>query len=189
MEFLTGSLFVWWYVVGFTFFKLTTQPFTFVQPLFWLTVALLFVVIFFADLSYYIIPDSAVFLLTLLALSYRIFLTTRGVMQSSDFWASIASGVGASAFFLALFLLTKGRGMGFGDVKLAFPLGLLLGFPLIIVGTFSSFIIGALIGLLLIVVGKKKVKGIVPFGPFLILGTIVALVWGEAIIPWYVSLL
>jgi leader peptidase (prepilin peptidase)/N-methyltransferase len=50
IEFLTGSLFVWWYWGGFFFFRLTQQPFHYVQPLFWLVVALILLVIFFADL-------------------------------------------------------------------------------------------------------------------------------------------
>src|SRR5260221_77051 len=62
IEFLTGSLFIWWYWGGTFFFRLTQQPFHYVQPLFWLLVGILLVIIFFADALYFIIPDEAVFL-------------------------------------------------------------------------------------------------------------------------------
>lgn len=189
VELLTGLLFVWWYVVGFTFFKLTELPFGFLQPLFWLTVGILFVVIVFADLSYMIIPDSAVLLLSIAALSYRGMLVAQGIMSGDDFWKSIASAVGAVAFFLFLTVVTKGKGMGMGDVKLAFPLGLILGFPLTIVAIFLSFILGSVVAIPMLVLRQKKLKSVIPFGPFLILGSVIALVWGEPLLAWYVQFL
>ncbi len=189
VEFLTGALFVWWYVVGFTFFQLGSSPFSVIQPLFWLLVGVLFLVICFADVSYYIIPDSAVILLTGIVIGYRTLLVSQHIMIGHDFLLSIMSGLFASCFFLSLVLLTKGKGMGLGDVKLAFPLGLLLGYPLTVVALFLSFILGALVGILAIVLGKKKLKSRLPFGPFLIVGTILALVWGEQLLTLYLHYL
>ncbi len=189
VEFLTGALFVWWFVVGFTFFRLSERPFLVVQPLFWLFVGILLVVIFFTDYLYYIIPDSAVLLLTLMTLVYRLFLTGTHIMMSHDFALAIACGIGASLFFLMLFLLTRGRGMGFGDVKLAFPLGLLLGWPNTLVALFLSFLIGASVGIVTIIDGKKKLKSAVPFGPFLVIGALIALLWGSQLVRMYMSLL
>src|SRR3989344_5965745 len=92
------------------------------------------------------------------------------------------SAVGASLFFLALFLITKGRGMGFGDVKFAFLMGLVLGFPGIIVALYIAFLTGALVGCILIIWRRKKMFGTsIPFGPFLVLGTFVSIFWGESI--------
>lgn len=187
VELLTGALFVWWYVVGFTFFQLTSQPLSFIQPLFWLCVGILFLVITFTDITYMIIPDSAVILLTMAAFAYRLYLTHTGVMQGKDFWASLLTAFVFSLFFFALILITKGRGMGFGDVKLVFPLGIILGFPNSLVALFIACVSGALVGMALLWRKKKKLTGVIPFGPFLILGSVVALLWGDQLLHWYLS--
>ncbi len=189
VEMLTGALFVWWYVVGFTFFQLTSQPLGFIQPLFWLCVGILFLVITFTDISYMIIPDSAVVLLTIASIAYRLYLTQTGVMQVKDLGISLATALLCSLFFFALVLITKGRGMGFGDVKLVFPLGLILGFPNSLVALFVACVSGAIVGMILIWRKDKKLSGIIPFGPFLIFGSIVALVWGDKLMKWYLSFL
>lgn len=187
VEFITGALFVWWYFIGSTFFQLSSKPFLVIQPLFWLFVGILLVMIFFTDLMYYIIPDSAVFLLTVLTFLYRFFLTNQNVMMSIDFQLAIVSAVGASMFFLSLFLLTRGKGMGFGDVKLVFPMGLLLGWPNTVVAIFLSFVIGAVAGVIAMAFKKKKLKSAIPFGPFLVLGTFIALLWGNDLVRMYLS--
>lgn len=187
VEFLTGILFVWWYFIGSTFFQLTTNPFLIIQPMFWLFVGILMVMIFFTDFMYYLIPDSAVFLLTMLTFFYRLFLTNQNIMMGRDFMLALVCAVGASLFFLSLFLLTRGRGMGFGDVKLAFPLGLLLGWPNTVVAIFLSFILGAAVGLIAMMLKKKKLKSTIPFGPFLVLGTFIALLWGNDLLRMYLS--
>ena len=95
--------------------------------------------------------------------------------------------IGASLFFLIIFLVSKGKWLGFGDVKLAFFMGIFLGFPNILTALFLAFFIGAIIGVGLILAEKKNLKSQVPFGPFLIAGTFIALFWGEQLIDWYLS--
>lgn len=189
VELITGALFVWWYLVGFTFFQLSTQPLNIIQPLFWLTVGILFVVVVFTDITYMIIPDSAVVILTVTSLFYRLFLVTLGVMQTRDLFFSLLTALMASLALLGLAIITKGRGMGLGDVKLVFPLGIILGFPLFLVSFFVSCIVGALVGMGAMWMKKKKVTGVIPFGPFLIIGSVVALVWGDQLLSWYLSFL
>lgn len=188
VEFITGALFVWWYFIGSTFFQLTAKPFLVIQPLFWLFAGILLVMIFFTDFMYYLIPDSAVFLLTVITFVYRLFLTNQNIMMARDFQLALGCAVGASLFFLSLFLLTRGKGMGFGDVKLAFPLGLILGWPNTLVAVFLAFIIGAVAGLIAMSLKKKKLKSTIPFGPFLVLGTFIALLWGNDLVRMYLSL-
>lgn len=79
--------------------------------------------------------------------------------------------------------------MGGGDVKLAFLMGLLLGWPIILLALFLSFILGSVIGVSLILLGKKKARDAIPFGPFLIIGTFAGLFWGERITKWYLDLI
>lgn len=190
VEFLCGALFVWWYWGGtLLFFRLTQQPFQLVQPAFWLGVGVLLLMVVVADLVYLVIPDIAVGLLLLTTLVYRVALTWAGVMQMHDLLWAVVGAVVTVTFFAALWWLTKGKGMGLGDVKLAAPLALLLGWPNIIVGMFLAFISGALVGVGLLLLGKKKFGQVVPFGPFLVLGTGLALIWGDALFHWYTSLL
>jgi len=67
-------------------------------------------------------------------------------------------------------------------------MGLFLGFPNILAALFLAFFIGAIIGLGLIISGKKKLSSEVPFGPFLVSGTFLALFLGQDIIDWYINL-
>lgn len=189
IEFLTGSLFVWWYIGGFIFFRITHQPLHYVQPLFWLVVGILLLIIFAADYLYFLIPDEAVISLTVITLAYRVALMATGVMQVPDFGRAVLGSLGLVAFFFTLWYFSKGKGMGFGDVKLVFPLGLLMGWPNLLVGMFLAFIFGSLFSLPLLISGKKKLRQPIPFGPFLILGTVVTLVFGNQLMQWYLHLL
>jgi len=131
-------------------------------------------VIFVADLKTFIIPDSMV-VLGLIGVMLRNFFTINHQLFTINY---LLSALGASLFFLGLWYITKKKGMGLGDVKLAFLLGLLLGFPQIIVALYVAFLTGALVGVILILRGKKSLKSHVPFGPFLILGYVVSVIFG-----------
>lgn len=91
-------------------------------------------------------------------------------------------------FFQSLIKITKGKGMGGGDVKLGAFMGLTLGFPNGVLALFLGFLIGALFSVGLILIGKKKFKQTIPFGPFLVTGSLIALFWGQPIINWYLNL-
>jgi len=145
------------------------------------------------DLFYMIIPFSLNLLLFSLALFYRVGLTGFGIMQRSDLINALLSGLGLCLLFVVLQMLTKVikkvDGFGLGDIYLAPSLGLLLGWPKIVPGVFLSFVSGALVGVVLILSKKKKFSQYLPFGPFLILGTVLSLVWGADMWNWYMGLL
>ncbi len=105
------------------------------------------------------------------------------------FLGSIAMGTLIALFFFLLVVVTGGRGMGGGDVKLGALIGLALGFPFSILALFLAFITGAVFSLGLVVGRKKKFGEVVPFGPFLVLGSLLALFWGQRIINWYLAIL
>ena len=127
-------------------------------------------VIFVADLKYMIIPDSMIVVGLL------------GVLLQGHPLQTLLPGAGAMLFFLLLFFVTHARGMGFGDVKLSFLLGLWLGFPQIIIALYLAFLTGAIVGVTLILARKKKLKSKIAFGPFLIVGAVGAKVWGDILV-------
>ena len=148
------------------------------------------IVIFVYDLKHYIIPDKIIYpAIFVSALWYLI----AGIFF--DFYSkyyilnTIYSASGAAGFFFLFWLISRGRWMGFGDVKLGFFMGLFLSWPNILVALFSAFFIGAIIGIGLIALGKKTLKSQVPFAPFLVIGTFIALFWGQNLINWYLSLI
>jgi leader peptidase (prepilin peptidase) / N-methyltransferase len=149
--------------------------------------------IFFADLRFGIIPFKivgfalAVSLLWFLLLPALYFSPIEVSMLGfqTNPLNSLGAGLGASLFFFLLFFITKGRGMGFGDVVFAFLMGVILGFPKIILALYLAFVTGAIVAVLLIAVHKRKFKGgTIPFGPFLVFGTIISLLWGNFLINY-----
>lgn len=143
--------------------------------------------VFVYDLKHFLIPDILVYSATGLAALWKIF----EFLEVGTFMpliASLLAGLAAAAFFFSVYLISRGTWMGFGDAKLAFLLGLFLGWPLILVALFAAFCLGAIVGLILIAFKKKGLKSEVPFAPFLIVGTAVAFFFGEALLHWYLGL-
>lgn len=184
IEIFIALLFVWWGVVGSVFFQLVQSPLTTVQPLYWLIIGFVFVGVFFADLFYGVIPDFLVWFGLVVSFVYRVILVSFGGMQSMDFVLSLAASFGVFLFFLFLYKATKGKGMGYGDVKFSPVLGLVLGWPRVVVGVLASFILGAVFAIFLLLSKKRKFGDTVPFGPFLVFGSYVALVWGDWLWRW-----
>jgi len=149
------------------------------------------IVIFVYDLKHYLIPDKIIFPAIVVACLYQVSsqLTAYSQRLTLTTFYPLFAALGAATFFLLLVLITRGKGMGVGDIKLAFLMGLLLSWPQIVTALFIAFLSGGLIGLVLILARKKKLKSTVPFGPFLVSGTIIALFWGEKIVSWYWKIL
>lgn len=189
VEFLTGALFVWWLLIGFAFFQLSSAPLVYIQPLFWLVIGTLLLIIVVIDLRAWLIPDWAILGLSFLTLGYRMTLILAGVYNPQDLARALMGAALACGFFLCLWYATRKQGIGFGDVKLIFALALLIGWPDVIVGVFSAFVIGAVVGVALLFAAGARWKSAVPFAPFLIVGTGVALLWGDSLLRWYLHLL
>lgn len=146
-------------------------------------ISLTLLAIFFIDLEQGVIPDILVVLLVLLAIVWVIL--TRGML-----FEHVISALGAFLFFGAIFAFTRGRGMGFGDVKLAIPLGLLLGFPEAVLAIYIAFLTGAIMALFLVAIGRKKFHGsTIPFGPFLCFGIFAMFTNGQQITNFVFNLL
>ncbi len=102
----------------------------------------------------------------------------------------LRAGLGALAYFAAMYalaLVARG-GLGFGDVKLAFLIGMATGFfgwgPVILAGVLG-FVIGGLTSIVLLATRRLSRKDAIPFGPFMIVGGFIATLWGTGITDWY----
>lgn len=129
------------------------------------------IVIFFADLKYHIIPDS----MQISLLIFSMFLHFFQGESVSAFINYFLSGLAVMTPILFIFLVTKGRGMGFGDVKLAFGFGLLLGLTGGLMVLYISFLAGGIFGAVFLLLRKKGMKSVIAFGPYLVISIIIVL--------------
>lgn len=119
---------------------------------------------------------------------YSDYFQRHALITAEPLFGSILSAILIGGFFMALILVTRGKGMGGGDVKLGALMGLVLGFPQSILAVILAFLSGAIISLILIFGGKKHFGQLIPFGPFLVLGSLITLFWGQQIIDWYLHI-
>lgn len=176
-----------------------------------------FIIVLITDLKTGLIPDritypsaAAIFIYLLLTTGAKIYLYYSSLQVSllgkyllppyGDFFLRhslilaqpFTSGLIGTAilfiFFYSLIYFTKGKGMGGGDLKLGIIIGLGLGWEKAALSIFIAFLTGSLVGSILILTRKKSFGQTIPFGPFLSLGSIIAILWGEKIISYYLSL-
>ncbi len=172
VETLTGAL---WVVAGIQF----GMDWPLLPALLLISVL---IAIFYIDLDHYIIPNVIVLPAAVIGLAANV------AISPGDWWVYVVAGLGAGIFFLAVALLYPGgSGMGFGDVKLACMLGFFLG-GAILPGLFLSFAIGAFSGIFLLLTGQKGRKSRIPFGPFMAIGSIIALFYGDRLLELWLGL-
>lgn len=189
VEFLTGVEFVWiWILIQSNLMILGRFEgfYSLLYAGYLLYIFYVFLGITVADLKYGLIPDFLVF--SGIVVSSFFVLTSYNFLLL-DFKAYFLAGAGAAGALAALIILTKGKGMGWGDVKLAALMGLFLGWPKIIIALYLAFLTGAVTAVILILLKKKRFGQTLPFGPFLIAGTLAAFFWGDPIWQTAVSAL
>ena len=143
---------------------------------YFLFIAFSLIAIFVTDIEDQIIPDF---------LSYSLFVFTFLMLiiaSPEDLYIRIFTGFALSLSFLFLHLITLGRGMGLGDVKLVIFAGILLGWKLSLVWVFVSFVIGAIVGVTLIAASKAKFGKQIAFGPFLIVSFFLVVFLGDCLL-------
>jgi leader peptidase (prepilin peptidase)/N-methyltransferase len=133
----------------------------------------------FIDIEFRIIPNVIVLPLAIVGLILNI------VYNPSNWWMPLAFSSGAFVFMLIIHLISP-RGMGMGDVKLSLMVGAFL-VRNTVSALFLGFLLGSIYGISLIIVKRKKLKQAIPFGPFISLGSIISLFWGNNILKWYIS--
>ena len=100
-------------------------------------------------------------------------------------WNLLFSGIIGGSFFLLQFLISGGKWIGGGDIRLGLLIGLALGWPGVLVAIFLAYLIGSVVGLALIISGRKQWSSQIPLGVFLSAATVITMFWGEKILAWY----
>ena len=187
VELATGACFA---LVSYHFFSGIPE---YLNLLRWLMAVSLFIVIFIIDLEHFIILDKV------LALGAGIFIILNlltdiqnksGFLDFNSFLIGglLAGSLSAGAFFL-LWFFSGGKWIGFGDVKLVFLLGLILGWPQTFVMLLLAFWLGTIVALPLLFLGMRKLQSAVPFGTFLTVAAFITLFFGSRLLTWYLRVI
>lgn len=183
VELVTVVLFLASYVYWPYDLALVSSVFLFA---FWLVFLVGFMALMVYDLKWYLLPDRVVYPLIGLAMiqtiAVALFFGGNWQMLLNAFLAVLAS----AGVFYAIYTFSGGKWIGGGDVKLAVVLGLLLGTaPIALLMIFVSSVLGTAIAIPLLVSGKADRTSHIPYGPFLIIATIICYLFGKSILAWY----
>ncbi len=141
------------------------------------------IVIAVYDLKHYLILDKVVVPVLGLVILHNLFLGWHAL------GFGLLSGFGIAGFFLIQYLISRGRWIGFGDVKLGLLLGNLAGWPASLLVLLIAYFSGAIVGVVLIISGHKRLGSKLPFGLFLSFSAIIVMLFGNPIITWYFKLI
>jgi prepilin signal peptidase PulO-like enzyme (type II secretory pathway) len=151
----------------------------------WLLYLVLLTTLFIYDIKWMLLLDKLVFPLIGLAIidaGLRV-----SLMPNVNYIIYVVTGaVVISGFYALLYFVSKGKWVGFGDVKLGFFIGTVLGWQKAILVLLLSNVIGFLVVVPGLLTGKLSRKSRVPFGPFLIVAFFIAGLFGDIIINWYI---
>ncbi len=142
--------------------------------------AMLLIPIFMFDFRASIIPDR-------LSIPAMVMALLLNLSLGADPNNLLLGGLGIGSFFAIQYLASRGTWVGGGDIRMGMLIGFLLGFELGLVALLLSYVLGSIAGIYLILSGKRELHSHVPFGTFLVVGTFVAMFWGERIMNWYLG--
>jgi leader peptidase (prepilin peptidase)/N-methyltransferase len=152
----------------------------------WLVAGVGLAIMFAYDAKWYLLPDSINFAVIGLGLVAATLAVASSDNPSGAALSVLGSVVVLSGIYYVLYLVSQGRWIGFGDIKLGLGLGLLLAdWQLALIGLFLANLIGCLIVVPLLLLGKLKRNAQVPFGPLLIGGVVIAQLVGVGIVEFY----
>ena len=174
----------------------------------WIGVLFLLLAMCIIDLRWYVIPNVLNEILAFLGVCWigiitlthlagsigtgsflgnfsQLFPLVGSLLYINHLWGILIAGV----FFLVVVLVSRGKGMGMGDVKLIAVLGLLFGWPDILLIIMLSFIIGTVVVVPLMVIRKKKMSDKIPFGPFIVIASAIVFFFGSGIVTSYFAII
>lgn len=147
-----------------------------------LTLISLFMIITVSDIHYMMIPDK------ILLVFAGLFLFERIMWPLTPWWDSPLGALIGFSLLLLIAFVSKG-GMGGGDIKLFALIGFVLGVKLLLLSFFLSTLYGAVFGMIALLTRMVKRRQPIPFGPFIVAGTLSAYYWGANIIDLYLQFL
>ena len=147
----------------------------------WALISLL-VIIFISDITYMLIPNKILLFFTVVFLFLRIFIPL------DPWWNGLAGAFVGFGIPLFIAVISKG-GMGGGDIKLFGLIGFVMGIKGVILSFIFSTFFGAIFGVIGMVIGLVKRRKPIPFGPFIVIGTLVAYFYGDTLLNWYIQFL
>ncbi len=181
VELLTAGLFAFSYI----FWPVVFTPIIIVAFVVWLFVLILLVALFVYDIKWFKLPNIMVATLTVATVMF-VFLYNVP-FNAVTLLTAIAGGVVFFGLFWGIFRISGGNWIGGGDVKMAFALGLIVGsVQKVLLTIFIASLIGIAFSLPSLANKKLDMKSKIPFGPCLILATILVFLFGQQIIDWYV---
>ncbi len=130
----------------------------------------------FFDFLYFILPDVLILPAATIYLAYDI-------MRVPNVASYIITGLLLAAFFAIIYAVSKGRSLGFGDVKLALLIGLVLGYPLGFIAVIGGIWLASIVALLLMFLKRVGPKDAIPLGSFLALSTIICIIFYNEVLP------
>lgn len=153
----------------------------------WLLSGVGLAILFSYDAKWFLLPDGINYALIGLGAASAL-LTIAGAADTFSAITNVAGSVALTGgLYAILYYVSRGKWVGFGDVKLSIGLGLLLAdWQLAFLSIFAANLIGCLLVIVPLIRGSLKPTSQVPFGPLLILGTIIAQLAGPAILDWYI---
>lgn len=161
-------------VLGITNYELFDSQFVIQLLRDWFLICIM-IIIFIYDLRWYMILDIVTIPACLIIFILNLFI---GIS-----WLNLLiSGIIGGSFFLIQFLVSGGKWIGGGDIRLGLLIGLALGWPNVLLAVFLAYIIGSFVGVGLIVFGQKKWSSKLPLGTFLSLSSIIILFFGQYLI-------
>lgn len=148
---------------------------------FYLIIFSILIIVFVYDLKTQMTPETFVWI--------ALVLSALGGWYFGDFGFlnMIYGGLAGGGILAFLVLVSKEKWMGSGDIKIGLILGFLTGYPVAVAAIFLAFLIGSIAGIIYIKVAHKTMKDTLPFAPFLIFATFISLIFGNAIISWYLG--
>jgi leader peptidase (prepilin peptidase) / N-methyltransferase len=154
----------------------------------WLVYLIVLAILFVYDLRWMLLPDILVVPLVAVGLIDAGLRTSLLPGTSvSDYATYVVLGIAAMAgVYWALYMISKGKWVGYGDVKLAVFMGAVLGWQKTLVVLMLANVLGLLIVLPGLLSRKLTPKSHVPFGPFMIVAFVIVGLFGDAIINWYI---
>jgi len=154
----------------------------------WLVAGVALAILFAYDAKWQLLPDSLNLLVGIIGGLMALLSVLTATDPAQQLLTVVLSVAVLGGLYLLLYIISRGRWVGFGDVKLGIGLGLLLGdWQLALLALFAANLIGSLAVLPGLAFGKLTSNSHIPFGPFLILGTIISQLFGMDLINYYLT--